>query len=47
VTSDAAGAFDVKIDPGQSATFTAPAKAGSFPYHCSYHGNMHGVLVVK
>jgi plastocyanin len=46
VTSDAAGAFDVKIDPGQSATFTAPAKAGSFPYHCSYHGNMHGTLTV-
>jgi plastocyanin len=46
VTSDAAGAFDVTIGPGKSATFTAPAKAGSFPYHCIYHGNMHGTLKV-
>jgi plastocyanin len=46
VTSDAAGAFDVTIDPGKSARFTAPTKAGSFPYHCTYHGNMHGTLKV-
>jgi len=46
VTADSGGAFDVKIDPGKSASFTAPAKAGSFPYHCTYHGNMHGTLKV-
>jgi plastocyanin len=47
VTSDTSGAFDVKIDPGKSATFAAPDKAGSFPYHCTFHGNMHGTLKVS
>jgi plastocyanin len=47
VTSDTSGAFDVKIDPGESVTFVAPAKTGSFPYHCTYHGNMHGTLKVS
>jgi plastocyanin len=47
ITSDTKGAFDVKINPGKSATFAAPAKAGSFPYHCTYHGNMHGTLKVR
>jgi plastocyanin len=47
LTSDSGGAFDVKIAPGKSTTFTAPAKAGSFPYHCTYHGNMHGTLKVS
>jgi plastocyanin len=47
VTSDTKGAFDVKVDPGKSTTFAAPAKAGSFPYHCTYHGNMHGSLKVS
>ncbi|MDX6358678.1 MAG: hypothetical protein QOH37_1732 [Nocardioidaceae bacterium] len=47
LTADGAGGFDVKIDPGASATFTAPMKAGSYPYHCTYHSNMHGSLTVK
>ena len=47
VTSDAAGVFDVKIDPGRSATFKAPAKAGAFPYHCTYHADMHGTMKVS
>jgi plastocyanin len=33
VTSDTAK-FDVKVDPGTSATFTAPSKPGVYPYHC-------------
>lgn len=45
VTSDS-GKFDVKIDPGTSATFTAPKMAGSYPYHCSFHSQMHGSLKV-
>jgi plastocyanin len=28
-------------------TFTAPNKPGTYPFHCTYHSNMHGVLVVK
>ncbi len=47
LTADGAGGFDVKIDPGASATFTAPSKPGSYPYHCTYHSTMHGTLTVK
>jgi plastocyanin len=47
VTADSGSAFDTKIDPGKSATFTAPMKPGTYAFHCTYHGNMHGMLVVK
>ncbi|MEP7089506.1 MAG: cupredoxin domain-containing protein [Nocardioidaceae bacterium] len=46
VTADTGSAFDVKIDPGTSATFTAPGSAGSYAFHCTYHSNMHGMLKV-
>lgn len=45
VTSDS-GRFDVKIDPGKSATFTAPRTPGTYPYHCNFHSQMHGTLKV-
>ena len=47
VTADSGNAFDVKADPGTSTTFTAPMKPGTYAFHCSYHSNMHGMLVVK
>jgi plastocyanin len=47
VTSDTSGLFDVNVDAGASAKLTAPTKPGSYPYHCKYHSNMHGTLVVK
>jgi plastocyanin len=47
VTSDQTGMFDVDVSAGGTATFTAPSKPGSYPYHCKYHGNMHATLVVK
>jgi plastocyanin len=47
VTADSGSAFDTKVDPGKSATFTAPMKPGTYAFHCTYHGNMHGMLVVK
>jgi plastocyanin len=47
VTADTGKAFDVKIDPGKSATFTAPKAAGSYAYHCTYHSNMHATLKVS
>lgn len=48
VTSDQSGLFDVNVDAsGGTATLTAPTKPGSYPYHCKYHSNMHGTLVVK
>jgi plastocyanin len=46
VTSATAGAFNVKVDAGGTATFTAPTKAGSYPFGCMFHGNMMGTLVV-
>ncbi|HEV2885434.1 MAG TPA: cupredoxin domain-containing protein [Jatrophihabitans sp.] len=47
VTADSGGAFDDKASPGASTQFMAPTKPGSYPFHCTYHSNMHGVLVVK
>jgi plastocyanin len=47
LTADSGSAFDTKIDPGKSATFTAPMKPGTYAFHCTFHGNMHGMLVVK
>ncbi|MGH3502263.1 MAG: cupredoxin domain-containing protein [Nocardioidaceae bacterium] len=47
VTADDAGDFDVNVEGGDTVTFTAPSKPGSYPYHCEYHSSMHGTLVVK
>jgi plastocyanin len=48
VTADTnAGLFDVNIDAGGSASFTAPTQPGTYSFHCVYHGNMHGTLVVS
>lgn len=47
VTADSGHAFDVKATAGGTVTFTAPSKPGSYPFHCTYHSNMHGVLVVR
>lgn len=46
VTSDS-GAFDDMATAGTITSFTAPSKPGSYPFHCNFHANMHGVLVVK
>ncbi len=46
VTSDT-GAFDVKVNPGATATLTAPTKPGSYPFDCAIHSSMTGTLVVK
>ncbi len=47
VTSDMSGQFDVTVAPGATETFKAPSKPGSYAYHCNFHAEMHGVLVVK
>lgn len=47
VTADSGKAFDDMADPGKTTTFTAPMKPGSYKFHCTFHGNMHGTLVVK
>ena len=46
VTADSSGGFDVKVPPGKTVELTAPA-AGSYKYHCTYHSDMHGTLVVS
>ena len=47
VTADSGNAFNVDVEAGETATFTAPSQPGTYPYHCSYHPMMHGTLVVK
>jgi plastocyanin len=47
VTSDTAGAFDQDVEGNEKATMTAPSKPGEYPFHCSYHPNMKGTLIVK
>ncbi|WP_063774263.1 cupredoxin domain-containing protein [Streptacidiphilus rugosus] len=47
LTARSGGAFDTgAINPGKSATFTAPTAAGAYPYVCSIHASMHGTLTV-
>lgn len=41
-------AFDTgSIDPGATAIFTAPRTAGSYPYICSIHPFMRGIVTVS
>ena len=47
VTSDQAGLFDAVVPGGGNVVFTAPTTAGNYAYHCTYHSNMHGTLLVK
>lgn len=46
VTADD-GSFSVDIPANGTATFTAPAQAGTFAFHCTYHPQMHGTLIVS
>ncbi|RAX44115.1 plastocyanin [Arthrobacter sp. AQ5-06] len=46
ITADTGAAFDANIKPG-AGTFNAPTEPGTYPYHCRFHGNMHGTLTVK
>ena len=47
VTADEGAAFDAEVKGGGTATFTAPTTPGTYPYHCTFHPNMHGTLIVK
>ena len=46
VTADD-GSFDVTVDSGKDATFTAPDKAGKYKFHCNIHTQMKGTLTVE
>ncbi|WP_123028960.1 cupredoxin domain-containing protein [Mycolicibacterium stellerae] len=47
VTSEAKGAFDVHVDGGETKTLIAPSRPGEYPFHCVYHPNMLGTLIVR
>jgi plastocyanin len=48
VTSDDGTSFDVTVDSGKDATFTAPAKAGTYKFHCNIHPSlMKATLTVQ
>jgi plastocyanin len=47
VTADSGNAFEVEISDNGKATFTAPTQPGSYPFHCAYHPQMHGMLIVQ
>ncbi|MEK8144898.1 cupredoxin domain-containing protein [Streptomyces sp. M10(2022)] len=48
LTATKGKAFDTgDIAVGKSATFTAPSKAGGYPYNCTIHPFMTGTLTVK
>jgi plastocyanin len=44
---DSSAGFNMTIDPGKTATFTAPATAGTYKFHCNIHNFMHGTLTVS
>jgi plastocyanin len=45
-TQDGGGFQSGRLDQGQSFSFTFDT-AGTFEYHCEFHPNMHGTVVVK
>ena len=46
VTADN-GAFNVTVHSGSTATFKAPAAAGTYKLHCNIHSSMHATLTVS
>ncbi len=48
VTSDDGASFNTNtINSGASTTFIAPAKAGTYAFHCNIHKSMTGSLIVQ
>jgi plastocyanin len=48
VTADENNLFDIVVSgSGGIMSFTAPTAPGTYPFHCKYHSNMHGVLTVQ
>jgi plastocyanin len=47
VTSDDGKSFNVTVQPGKTATFTAPGTSRFYTFHCNIHSQMHGTLNVQ
>jgi plastocyanin len=47
VTSDESGLFDWRVEANEHKTFNAPDKPGTYKFHCLYHSDMHGTLIVQ
>ena len=47
VTSDTSGVFSQDVDGNEKGKLTAPSQPGEYAFHCKYHPNMHGTLIVK
>jgi len=47
VTAEGDGGFDVAIDAGATAKFTAPEESGEYPYFCTPHPFMKDTLVIE
>jgi len=48
VTADEINLFDVRISGGGGiSTLTARTAPGTYPFHCKYHANMRGSLIVQ
>ncbi|MEU9094969.1 cupredoxin domain-containing protein [Streptomyces sp. NPDC087901] len=48
VTATSGKAFDTgQVKSGQTVTFDAPARPGSYPYICTIHPTMNGSLTVR
>jgi len=45
VTADS-GSFNDLAVAGSTTTFKAPSQPGRYSFHCNFHDNMHGVLIV-
>jgi plastocyanin len=45
VTADAGG-FNDTAGASSTTSFRAPSTPGRYAFHCNFHSNMHGVLVV-
>lgn len=47
VTSDPSGVFDVTVNGKSQSSFTAPEKAGDYPFLCKFHRYMQARLKVR
>jgi hypothetical protein len=45
--ADESNLFDIRVSGGGIQSFTAPTTPGTYPFHCKYHANMHGLLTVQ